>query len=316
MLKHALDSQTRYGFMTGFQNRIMAREVVRFAEDNGFDSLWVGDHIAFAVPIMDSLTQLACAAALTDRLMLGTAVYLLPLRHPTPVAKQIATLDTLSEGKLIFGVGIGGEFPGEFDACGVSVQERGSRLGESMIILKKLWTGDLVEHQGKHFQFSEVRMRPRPYQSGGPPIWCGGRQEAALRRAGRLADGYISYVITPDMFASALTTIEVGADAAGRKLEKFGTGHLLFARIGDQYEEALSIAAEHLSQRYAMDFTAATRRYAAVGRPQDVADRINEFRRAGVRHFVLDMVGPNEDRMEQLQRFVTEVKPLCEIVAV
>ena len=90
-------------------------EMVRLLDALGFDSIWSGDHVAFAGPILDPLVQLAQAAALSDRLQIGTAVYLLPLRHPAPVAKQVATLDTLSNGRMIFGIGVGGEFPIEFE---------------------------------------------------------------------------------------------------------------------------------------------------------------------------------------------------------
>lgn len=303
-------TDTQYGFVMGFSIPEEARRTVAFAHQHDFDSLWVGDHIAFAVPITDALTQLTYAAALTDRLTLGTGIYLLPLRHPVPVAKQVAALDTLSGGRLIFGIGVGGEFPGEFAACGVPVNERGARLDESIQILKQLWTGDKVSHQGKHFQFKDVQMLPKPGSTGGPPIWCGGRKEAALRRCGRLADGYISYVVTPDMYKSALQLIAAGAASAGRSLRQFGTAHLLFARVGDNYEDAFAAANAHLSQRYAMDFSAATKKYTAVGRPEDVAARMDEFRQAGVRHFVLDMVGPNADRFDQLERFASDIRPL------
>src|SRR5438045_6610589 len=106
--------------------------LVRLVDDCGYDSLWVGDHIAFAVPILDPLLQLAQAAVVSRRLTLGTNVYLLPLRHPAPVAKQVATLDLLTEGRLIFAVGVGGEFPKEYEVCGVPLNERGARLSEAI----------------------------------------------------------------------------------------------------------------------------------------------------------------------------------------
>src|SRR5206468_6148345 len=106
--------------------------LVRLVDDCGYDSLWVGDHIAFAVAILDPLLQLAQAAVVSRRLLLGVGVYLLPLRHPVPVAKEVATLDHLSEGRLIFGVGIGGEFPREYQACDVPLKQRGARLSEAI----------------------------------------------------------------------------------------------------------------------------------------------------------------------------------------
>src|SRR5438132_8552163 len=135
--------------------------LVRLVDDCGYDSLWVGDHLAFAVAILDPLLQLAQAAVVSRRLKLGCNVYLLPLRHPVPVAKQVATLDHLSEGRLIFGVGIGGEFPREYEACGVPVNERGARLSEAIPLLRALLAGDTVEHKGRRYSsFGGIALQP------------------------------------------------------------------------------------------------------------------------------------------------------------
>ena len=290
--------------------------LVRLVDDCGYDSLWVGDHIAFAVPILDPLLQLAQAAVVSRRLVLGTNVYLLPLRHPAPVAKQVATLDHLCEGRLIFGVGVGGEFAQEFAVCGVPLAERGARLSAAMPLLRQFWRGLPVTYEGRHFgAFSEVAMQPPARQPGGPPMWCGGRADAALARAGRLADGYISYVVTPEIYRAALAKIATAADAAGRRVEHFGTGHLLFARLDRNYEAALDAASETLSRRYAMDFRRAAERYAALGRPGQVAERIRAFHEAGVRHLVLDLVGPYEERPRQIEEFAREVMPLLALRA-
>jgi alkanesulfonate monooxygenase SsuD/methylene tetrahydromethanopterin reductase-like flavin-dependent oxidoreductase (luciferase family) len=127
------------------------RALVGLVDDCGYDSLWVGDHIAFAVAILDPLLQLAQAAMVSRRLTLGTNVYLLPLRHPAPVAKQVATLDHLCEGRLIFGVGVGGEFAKEFEVCGVPLNERGARLSEAIPLLRQLWSGAPVSHAGGRY---------------------------------------------------------------------------------------------------------------------------------------------------------------------
>jgi probable F420-dependent oxidoreductase len=285
--------------------------LVRLVDDCGYDSLWVGDHIAFAVAIFDPLLQLAQAAVVSRRLKLGTNVYLVPLRHPVPIAKQAATLDHLSEGRLIFGVGIGGEFPKEFEACGVPLAERGARLTAAIPLLRQLWSGEPVSYSGRYFgAFSEVSMQPPARQPGGPPIWVGGRADAALARAGRLADGWISYVVTPETYRAGLETIAAAAETTGRKIAHFGTGHLLFARLDATYEQALDAAAATLSHRYAMDFRRAAERYAALGRPEQVAERIRAFHDAGVRHLVLDLVGPYEERPKQIENFAREVLPL------
>ena len=283
---------------------------VQAVDRAGFDSLWVGDHLSMPLPFLDPFQLLAQAAVASRRLLLGTSVYLLPLRHPGPVAKQVKTLDHLSEGRFIFGVGIGGEFPKEYEVAGVPIGERGARLGESVEVLRALWTGEAASYQGRFFRFSDVLMRPPPRQAGGPPVWFGGRQEAAFRRMGRLADGYVSYVVTPQMYRDALDSIARAADEAGRTIEAFGTGHLLFTRVDDTRERALDVATTSLSKRYGMDFRRAADRYGALGSAADVAGVIGAFHDAGVRHVIVDLVGPYERRLEQLERFAGEVMPL------
>lgn len=286
------------------------QRLVLALERNGFDAMWAGDHLAFAQPILDPLVQLSQASAISQRLMLGTAVFLLPLRHPAPVAKQVATLDLLSSGRVIFGVGVGGEFPGEFALSGVPVTERGARLSEGIEVLRKLWRGEPVAHSGKFYPFPETLMLPAPYQPGGPPIWCGGRKEAALRRAGRLADGWLSYVVTPDQYRAALEIIARAGEEAARDLSSFATGHLLFVRLAKDYDSALKYATEKLSKRYAMDFSKPAKRYCALGTAEQVAASIREFYQAGVRHLVLDFIAERDDQIEQIDYFGEAVMPL------
>ncbi len=302
--------EIKFGIMGTAYTRKAVRQSTNLAEDLGYDSVWRGDHLSFAIPIMDPMVQMAQVSVLSESLTVGTAVYLLPLRHPGPVAKQAATLDVLSEGKFIFGVGVGGEFASDFRAAEVPIEERGARLNEGIEVLRKLWSGEKITHKGRFYDIEDVQMLPKPVSPGGPPIWCGGRSAAALQRAGALCDGYISYVVTPEMFAEAMEKVAVAHDASGRNLAEYGTGHLLFARVDDDYETAFKAANDHLSERYAMDFTKATKKYAAIGNPAEVAAAIGKFVDAGVRHFVLDFVGPVEDRPQQIQRFAEDVRPL------
>ena len=304
------DGTIEFGIMSGFPDPVRTQATVLEAEELGFESLWVGDHVAFPVPILDPLVQLTLAAAYTSSLTLGTCVYLLPLRHPTTVAKQVGTLDLVSGGQLVLGVGVGGEFPNEYAACGVDVSSRGARLTEGIEVLKSLWTGDSVTREGRYFPLQNVQMLPRPAREGGPPIWCGGRSGAALQRAGRLADGYISYAIDHNRYHQSAEQIRESAAQAGRDLEDFTFAHMLFVRIDDSFEEAHGHATAHLSRRYAMDFSEPARRYAALGRPEDVAESIGRFLEVGVTQVVLDLTGPLEDRSEQLRRFSEEVRPL------
>lgn len=305
-----LESELRVGIITSLPSADAVRETADRVEELGYDSIWVGDHMAWPLPILDPLLQLAQLAIVTRRVLLGTAVYLLPLRHPTPVAKQVATLDRLCGGRLVFGVGVGGEFPDEYAACGVPLRERGARLSEAIPLLKQLWTGRPVRSEGRFYPFPEVSLLPPARQEGGPPIWCGGRSAAALRRIGRMGDGWVSYVVTPERYRQGLEQIAKAGAEAGRTWDRFGTGHLLFFRIDDDRDRAFGAAADHLGQRYAMDFREPTRKYAAYGRPEDLAERIVAFRDAGLRHVILDPVGPPEDRDEQTARFAQQVRPL------
>ncbi|MBT4689795.1 MAG: LLM class flavin-dependent oxidoreductase, partial [Rhodospirillaceae bacterium] len=145
------------------------RAMVEMIDRLGYDSLWVGDHLSFAIPILDPFIQLAQAATYSPRLELGIGVYLLPLRHPGPVAKQAASLDHLSGGRLIMGLGVGGEFKTDFQVAGVDPSERGARLSEGIEVLRKLWSGEAVSHTGKYFSFPELKMSPPARQVGGPP---------------------------------------------------------------------------------------------------------------------------------------------------
>jgi alkanesulfonate monooxygenase SsuD/methylene tetrahydromethanopterin reductase-like flavin-dependent oxidoreductase (luciferase family) len=220
-------------------------------------------------------------------------------------------LDHLTEGRFILGVGVGGEFPREYAACDVPHSERGARLAEGVAVLRKFFTGNPVTHHGKFYgPFEDVPMDPPPRQPNGPPIWFAGRKDPALRRIGRLGDGYLSYVVSPDMYRAALTTIDEAARQAGRGAIPFGTGHLLFTRLDHTYEEALDRATETLSIRYAMDFRKAAQRYCALGTPQMVAERIREFHAAGVRHVALDLLGPYEQKAEQIACFASDAMPL------
>ena len=282
-----IDSEIRLGVTLGGQTRERILELAPRVEAAGLDSLWVGDHVSFHVPILESLILLAFLAAATERLRLGTAVYLLPLRHPTTSAKVVSTLDVLSGGRISLGIGVGGEFPPEFEATGVPVEERGSRTDEGIEVLRKLWTRDGVEHSGRHFRFGPVSIDPKPLQPGGPPILVGGRKAPSLRRAGRLGDGYVSHLCSPEHFAGNLQLIARTAADAGRREVPFEPICFIFVVIGDDYEKAHARAAERLGITYRMDFREAARRYCLLGRAEDCLEQMRRFAEAGARHFVL-----------------------------
>src|SRR5262249_46392877 len=190
----------------------------------------------------------------------------------------------------IFGVGVGGEFPREYEACGVPVKERDGRADEAIQLIKRLWTEPSVEHHGRYFDFGAVRMEPKPATPGGPPIWVGGRSEAARRRAARYGDGWMPYVVTPKHVAEGLEFIAREAERSNRRIEQFGTSLHTFVTMGTSYESALEVAGDLLSKRYAMDFREPAKRYAAVGKPADVAARLGEFIKVGIRDVGMDLI--------------------------
>jgi probable F420-dependent oxidoreductase len=279
------------GLMLAGGSREATLAQARLAESFGFDSLWVGDHVAFHVPMLDSLSLLAFLAAATSRVTLGTCVYLLPLRHPTHVAKQTATVDVLSGGRMVLGVGVGGEYPPEFDASGVSVRERGARADEAIPLLRRLWSENDVRHEGTHFRFGPVSLDPKPVQAGGPAVWVGGRSPAAMRRAGRLGDGWVSTMTSPERFRENLARIAEHREAAGRNARPFVPAALLFTALGDAHEPALDRAAELLERLYRRPFREAAAKYCLLGRPADCLEQAACFVEAGARHIVLAPLG-------------------------
>lgn len=301
-----VEDRVRIGMVCAGSDRESVLKIARGCEATGFDSLWLGDHLSFHVPILESGSMLSFLAAATERITLGTSVYLLPLRPPVVAAKTIAAADVLSAGRVVLGVGVGGEFPPEFEAAGVPVAERGSRTDEAIPLLRRLWSEDGVVHEGRHFHFGPVSLDPKPVQAGGPPIWIGGRKEPAFRRAGRLGDGYISHMASAEMVEEHLAKIAGYAREAGRSFETYGTAAFLFAVLDDDYEKALERAVTLLGAIYRTDFRRAAPKYVLLGRPEDFLEQMRRFAAAGTRHFILS---PLSDPVEFSQRMASELLP-------
>jgi probable F420-dependent oxidoreductase len=283
--------------------------LVQRIEALGFDSIWTGDHISFHNPLYESLTLLASYAGVTKRIKLGTAVYLLALRHPTVVAKITSTLDVLSRGRLIFGVGVGGENPKEFEACGIPHNERGPRVNEGIEVLRALWTQKPASFSGRFVKFDGVSIDPKPVQPGGPPIWIGGRSDAALKRAGRLGNGWVSYVVTPERYTQSLEKIRAAAEAAGRDLAGFATAHLTFITVGKDHARAKATWVGRLSKRYNQDFGPLADKYGIIGTPSRCIEQIERFAEAGCRYFLLNAISDLADEGEQIEMMASEILP-------
>jgi probable F420-dependent oxidoreductase len=302
----------RFGVTLASQPAARLRELAVRAEALGFDSLWTGDHIAFHNPTLESLTLLSHLAAVTRRVRLGTGVYLLALRQATVAAKSVATLDRLSEGRFVFGVGVGGEFPKEFEACGVPHGERGARVDEAIDVCRLLWSRSPATFEGRFTRFTDLVLEPKPLQPGGPPIWIGGRSDRALRRAARAGDGWISYVVTPERYRASLEKIERYAAEAGRPLapgRPFETAHLAFTVVDDDWERARETAARYLTRQYNQPFDELVAKYCVLGPPARCAETLARFVEAGVRTFVIGFVAGPERGPEQVERFAAGVLP-------
>ncbi|MDQ1396534.1 MAG: hypothetical protein QOG64_1793 [Acidimicrobiaceae bacterium] len=275
--------------------------VPRQVEEAGFDLLFTGDHMFAKGPNAEALTLLAACTAVTERVVLGTAVLLLPLRDPVLAAKQAAMVDLLSGGRFVLGVGVGGEFDWEWRAMGVPVEGRGTRVDEWLELMGALWTGEPVEHPGPLRPVTGVRGSPLPARPGGPPVWVGGRSAAALARAAR-HDGWCAYSVSPRRTRASVDRL---TELRGGDLEHFRVSAVVFVSVSDDEKKARQTAARVLSNRYSQDFDRFLDAFAAVGRPEQVLERIEAFREAGVDDILLSPQVPAEEFEEQIDVLAT-----------
>jgi probable F420-dependent oxidoreductase len=265
------------------------REVAVRAEELGFDSLWAGDHISFTNPLLDVTVALSAFAACTDRIRIGAGVVLLPLRSPAVVAKEFASLDYLSRGRVVLGVGVGGEGEKDFEAVGVSMRERGARTDEAMRALKALFSSSPASFSGRFWSFEGVSIEPQPAQAGGPPLWVGGRSEAALRRAAELGDGWLPIWVSPGRFARGLEELP----------ERVTRAVALPSVVGGTLEEART----YLSRRYGTGFSReAVERYCLFGPAETCAERVAAYVEAGAEHVVFNPAVEPAAWLEQIER--------------
>jgi len=281
----------------------------RRVERLGFDALWSGDHIIMHSPILDVMTVLASFAAITERVKVGTAVYLLPLRHPVAIAKQVASLDVLSGGRCIFGVGVGGEIVREFEAVGVPVHERGRRTDEGLEILTRVLSQAHVTYQGHYYQLHDVTLVPRPQQQPYPPIWVGGRSDAALRRTAHYASGWLGYLVSSHRLREAMHKIQAMAPTYGRHPADLQGGMLLFTAIAKDYETAKQMAIDNLSRRYNQPFEHLVDRYCALGTPDQCLEKIQAYIDAGMSNLAFSFTCPADQVTAQIEWCAAELLP-------
>ena len=270
------------------------KRFVACVEATSIDRVCVGDHVAFKGGRgFDGLVNATALATLSQRVTVQTAVYLLPLRHPVPVARQVASLAVLAPGRVNFGVGIGGEDPTELRACGIDPATRGHRMDEALTVLRPLLAGAEVSMSGDFFRLDRVRIHPAPTPP--VPIVIGGRSDAALRRVARHGDGWLGLWVSPQRYADAATRISGYARDAGRATTRWQHGMHIWCAFGAPAEAARSRLATALEEFYQTPFSK-FQRYCAYGTPQEIAASLQPYVDAGCRSFNLIPLGDDPDR--------------------
>jgi probable F420-dependent oxidoreductase len=266
------------------------------AERVGFTDIWTTDHLLVDASaaedygrIFEAVTTLAYLAARTTRVRLGASVIVVPMRNAVVLAKELATIDVLSRGRLIVGVGVGWSAP-EFGNVGVSdrYHVRGAYTDETIRLLRHLWSGATWPFHGRFHTFDDFVFEPLPDQGAALPIWIGGRQEAALRRVGRLADTYHASATNPAGYAPRIPVIRAAAEAAGRPMPA------LSARV-----------------RVRLEMPDDNSGYAMRGSPEEVAAEVRAFAALGVTHLALAFTAHDPDGItREVEAFVREVVPI------
>ena len=298
-------SDIKIGFVAGGD-----LDKVSAMEQLPIDSLWTGGHIASRNPSPEALMSLARLSAVTERVRIGTSILLLPLYEPAIVAKQMTDLDRATGGRVVLGVGVGGEYPAEFRACHVQVNERGRRTDEAIELLRKLWTAEEISHDGRFYAFEDVRIHPAPLQPGGPPIVVAGRKEPAMRRAARLGDGWMPYLYSARRYAASVETIQEYASDAGRDLDDFGWYAWVFVNVHADGDRAREGAARTMGGSYDQDFREMVANVAVAGTPDEVTDKLVAFVDAGARHFIfMPAAGPDGDADAIVHGLLDDVVP-------
>jgi probable F420-dependent oxidoreductase len=267
------------------------------------DSLWVSDRLVSSALSLEPITFLSYIAGRLPRMKFGTSTLVLSTRNPVILAKELATLDFISQGRFFPAVGLGSDDATDFAAVGVSKKERAPRSDEAIVLMRRLWREESVSFSGKFFSIQDVTITPRPWQKGGPPIWIGGRSQAALRRTGRLGDGWLVSGASAAEVGNGIKAIRGYAAEAGRTVPEDHYGVLLpfyFAGDADKAYESAKGSIRSRPELSPLEFT-------ALGMPEQVRQRIREYINAGATKFVMRPCGPFEKWHEQIEILAREV---------
>ncbi len=298
---------------TAFPELPDARALVEYGvrmEELGFDSLWVWDHILLGVepnfPIAESLTLLTAIAARTRKIKLSTGVLVLPLRNPVVLAKQLATMDQLSGGRLLLAMAAGW-YKREFDAVGVPFEQRGKIMDENLDILKRFWTEDMVKGEWPHHKIPAGVMHPKPTQKPRPPILIGGYVDRVLKRAGVAGDGWLTYFYRPESFAKSWAKVRGFAKEAGKDPDTLMNGAQLPIMIGESRAAVESRMMEWLGTEW--DYAAwseSTKDSAIMGTVDECVAQLKEHIAVGTQKLIFV---PYRYDMHQIEIIAREIIP-------
>ena len=286
----------------------------RWMEDLGYEYFSAGEHFMRGDPpgpTHAALPVLAVAAGATDQMRVLSSIILTPFYHPLVLARTTATLDAASGGRLTLGVGVGGEFPVEFEAAGLRVDQRGRRTDECLEVMRKLWTGEKVTFSGRHFQLTDAMINPAPVQNPNPPVWVSGRRDAAMARAAKFGDGWMPYFYDAPRYRDSVQKIKGFAAAAGRDISGFQWAHFPYIAIYPTEQQAAEVAAEQLGGRYLYggEFLDIVRKYCLLGTVENCIEQLQEYIDAGARQIIFSISCPREDRERHLETIAKELIP-------
>jgi len=280
------------------------RDFLVRAEALGFESAWVAEQVLGSIPSLEPVELLTYAAAITERMRLGAAVLLAALRSPVHLAKSLATLDHLSRGRLIVGVGLGANTR-VYPAYGISAERRAARFAEAIRLIERLWTEPRVTFDGQFWKLEQAAMEPKPLQKPHPPIWFGAHHPQALRRAVEMGNGFIGAGSTSTaQFLDELRTLTRLLDEARRDPTTFTVGKRVYVAVSRDRDRAAKRLAEWFGAFYGKPELA--ERVSVWGAPQECLDRLAEIVASGARFLILN---PVFDEMEQLEHLASEIAP-------
>ncbi|MFT7599685.1 MAG: putative F420-dependent oxidoreductase [Acidimicrobiales bacterium] len=282
-----------------------AKAEARNAEALGFDYLLTGEHVMFHGPTANNMVSLAAAAGATETIKLMSGIVLVPLYPPALLAKMVGVLDVVSDGRFSLGIGVGGEFPKEFEAVGVPVKERGARTNEALEVIDLLLREKDVHFNGKFTTLDGVSISPRGVQKPRVPIWVAGRKDVAMKRVAKYGEGWLPYMYTPEMLSESMDKIGQFTADAGRPEGTVQGGLFIFTCVHEDRATALDLANQQLSKQYNQDFSKMVEKYTIAGSPEDCIARIQQYIDAGARTIMFSQGCP-PDYVDENVRLIGE----------